>query len=109
MKKYLFATFLIIGFLSVGGYLKIDVYSNHSSEKVTELESVVNSNDLSVLVIETNWCGWCDAKFQNESSTRDLKGYRISAETLESDMIEKYGLVVPSIYLAGEGKLTKLD
>jgi hypothetical protein len=109
MKKYFFATLLVLGVLTVGGYLKVDVSSNGSVEEITEIDSLVNSAELSVVVIETNWCGWCDSKFQSEVNNRGVNGYKLAAENLQSDLIEKYGLTVPSVYLAGEGKLVKID
>lgn len=109
MKKYFFATLLVLGILTVGGYLKVDVSSNGSVEEVEELDSLVNSSELSVVVVETNWCGWCDSKFQNEINQRSVKGYKLAAEKLQSDSIEKYGLTVPAVYLAGEGKIVKIN
>jgi hypothetical protein len=109
MKKYFFATLLVLGILTVSGYLKVGVSSNGSVEEIKELDSLVDSTELSVVVVETNWCGWCDGKFQNEVNQRGVKGYKLSAENLQSDSIEKYGLTVPAVYLAGEGKLVKID
>jgi hypothetical protein len=109
MKKYFFATLLVLGILTVGGYLKVDVSSNGSVEEIKELDSLVDSTELSVVVVETNWCGWCDGKFQNEVNQRGVSGYRLAAENLQSDAIEKYGLTVPAVYLAGQGKLVKID
>lgn len=109
MKKYIFATVLIIGVMTLGGYLKVDVSSNGSAEEVTDLDALVESNELSIVVIETNWCGWCDTKFQSEIDLRGVKGYKLAAENLDSEVIEKYSLTVPSVYLAGEGKLDKIN
>ncbi len=109
MKKYIFVTVLVIGILTLGGYLKVVVYSNDAVEEVSEIDSLVSSEDLSVLVIETNWCGWCDTKLQSETTLRSVKGYKIKAEQLSEEILTQYDLTLPAVYLVGEGKLTKIN
>ncbi len=109
MKKYILVTVLVLGALTLGGYLKVDVYSNDAVEQVSEIESLISSQDLSVLVVETNWCGWCDSKLQSETTLRSIKGYKIKAEQLAEETLSKYDITLPAVYLVGEGKLSKIN
>ncbi len=109
MKKYFLVTLLIVGVLVFGGYLKVDVYSNDAVEEISEIDSLINSSNLSVLVVETNWCGWCDAKLQSETTLRSIKGYKISAEKLTEGQLDQYDISIPAVYLVGEGKISKIN